>query len=146
MRFFILIALLSFLSCESAVTQEEGNSVPKVVKEAFQAKYPDEKKEDWEIDRNGNWEAKFKEDGEHYKADFTPDGKWIETECSIKKKELPKAVEKSVKNQFDDYEIVEIEKTDHHSKGLFYDVEFKKDGKKFDVEFAKDGRVIGREE
>ena len=141
---FFLFLSLCFFSCDEP--KGDDDTVPEKVKEAFHKKYPDEKNEKWEIDRNDNWEAKFKEDGEHYKADFTPDGVWVETEASIKKKELPKSVERSIENQFKDYKIVEIEKTVHPTKGTFYDVEFKKNGKKFDIEFAEDGRIIGREE
>jgi len=90
-------------------------------------------------------EAEFKEGGEKFKADFTPDGMWIETETSIKKKDLPKAVEKAIEEKFKDVKIIEIERTDHHKKGLFYDVEFKENGKKFDIEFNAEGTIIGRE-
>ncbi len=146
MKFLFLLLLPVFFFACGNESKSDKDTVPEAVKAAFAKKYPDEKNAKWGLDRNDNWEAKFKEDGEHYKADFTPDGVWVETETSIKKKDLPKTVENSIKNQFEDYKIVEIEKTDHPTKGLFYDVEFKKNGKKFDVEFAADGRVIGREE
>ncbi len=143
MRFLLPIILFSIFSCEPSAVKDI--KVPDVVKKAFAKKYPNEKKENWNIDRNGSYEAKFKEGGETFKADFTPDGMWIETETSLKEKDLPKAVKKAIEDQYKGIKIVEIERTDHHKKGIFYDVEFKENGKKFDIEFNAEGIVIGRE-
>ena len=141
MRYLLPVLLFSLFSCEPTISTDE--KVPDVVKAAFAKKYPDEKKEKWNVDRNNNYEAEFKEGGEKFKADFTPDGMWIET--GIEKKDLPKAVEKAIEEKFKDVKIVEIERADHHKKGLFYDVEFKENGKKFDIEFNAEGTIIGRE-
>lgn len=116
--------------------------VPEAVKTGFEEKYPGEKHSKWKIDRNGNFETHFKKEGKEYRADFTPEGNWIETERSIKKKELPELVRQKLKSDYDDFKIVELEETRHHSKGLFYDVEIKKDGKKQDVEFNVNGKIL----
>ncbi|MBM1104766.1 PepSY-like domain-containing protein [Aurantibacter crassamenti] len=129
-----LILVFTFSSCQT--------QVPKGVKVAFEEKYAGEKHSKWEVDRNGNYESHFKKDGKEYRADFSPEGEWIETERSIKKKDLPKIVREILKADYDDYKIVELEETQHHSKGLFYDVELKKDGKKQDVEFNKEGEIL----
>lgn len=131
-------ALLVLTSCQ---TKAQGK-VPDEVKAAFQNKYPGENDPDWKKDRNGNYESHFKKDGKHYKADFSPDGNWIETELSIKKKDLPEVIQDLIKAEYSDFEIVEIEEVQHHSKGLFYDVEFKQNGEKKDVEFSADGQVL----
>ena len=134
----LVVLLLGMFGCQS-----EGKAqAPEAVKSTFQKKYPGENDPDWHTDRNGNYESNFKKKGKHYKADFTPAGAWIETERRIKKKELPKAIRKILESEYDAYDIVEIEEVEHHSKGLFYDVEIKKDGKKQDVEFKKDGTII----
>ena len=143
MRYLLPILFISFLSCESSSTTDI--QVPDIVKEAFAKKYPNEKEGDWEVDRNGSFEAKFKEGGEKFKADFTPDGMWIETETSLKEKDLPKAVKEAIKDKYKGVKIVEIERTDHYKKGVFYDVEFKENGEKFDIEFNAEGVIIGRE-
>jgi len=65
-----------------------------------------------------------------------------ETESNIKKKELPKAILKVLDTDFEDVKIVEIEKVDHATKGIFYDVEIKVDDKKKDLEFTKEGKRI----
>lgn len=132
--FLFIISTCLLSSCQA--------QVPESVKTGFEEKYPGEKHSKWKTDRNGNFESHFKKDGKEYRADFTPEGEWIETERSIKKKELPELVRQKLKSDYDDYEIVELEETRHHSKGLFYDVEIKKDGKKQDVEFNVNGKIL----
>ncbi|MEJ1222706.1 PepSY-like domain-containing protein [Sediminicola sp. 1XM1-17] len=136
----MLLMLLGMLliSCES----KAQDGVPKEVKASFQNKYPGEGDPDWHKDSNGNYESNFKKDGKHYRADFSPNGDWIETERSMDKGDLPEKVRDMIKDLYDDYEIVEVEEVDHHSKGLFYDVEFKHNGDKKDVEFSPDGQVL----
>lgn len=154
--FYSLIALLTLSLCiacgDDKKDKKDKDQVPttsgmisEAVATAFHEKYPNEKSPDWEIDDQGNFEAKFKKKGEKYRADFSESGKWIETENSIKADNLPKPIKAILKAQYDDHKIVEVERVQHHSKGLFYDVELKKDGKKMDVEFKADGTIIGTE-
>ncbi len=131
---FVLVSVFILSTCTAQVPEE--------VEMSFEKKYPGEKHSKWKIDRNGNFESHFKKDGKEYRADFSQAGEWIETERSIKKKELPELVRQKLKSDYDDYEIVELEETRHHSKGLFYDVELKKDGKKQDVEFNVNGKIL----
>ena len=133
----ILIALIAF-SCQNTVKGQ----IPDAVKQAFEAKYPNENNPDWEVDANGNYEAQFKQNGEKYRADFSPSGNWIETESSIKKDDLPKAIRDIIKKEYGSEDITEVEHVDSESKGEFYDVEFKQKGKNMDVEFRANGTII----
>lgn len=136
--FSILIFTITYMSCQTS----GKNEIPQEVKTSFKVNYPGENDPDWKKDKNGNFESSFKIDGKHYRADFTPEGAWIETERSIKKKDLPEVIQQLLKTEYDKFNVVEIEEVQHHTKGLFYDVELKKDGEKHDVEFSKDGNVI----
>jgi len=146
----LLLLIVLFIACD-ADTREEvrekaaKEDIPVAVLTTFQEKYPDEKSPDWGVDNHGWYEAHFKKDGEKYRADFRPSGEWIETENDIKEKNLPKVIKDIIREQFQDYKVVEVERVTHHEKGLFYDVEFKKDGKKMDVEFNEKGEAIGME-
>jgi len=126
-----------FCGCTNA--QEKA---PQAVQEAFEKKYPGENDPDWHKDSHGNFESNFKIDGKKYRADFSPNGNWIETELSIKKGDLPNAVRKTIATHYEELEISEIEEVDHHRKGRFYDVEFKQKGKNKDVEINTEGKVI----
>jgi hypothetical protein len=133
----IFIFCFSFFTCQ----QHVNSQVPEAVKNTFKAKYPGENDPDWHKDSNGNFESNFKIDGIKYRADFNPDGSWIETETSIKFKDLPKTIRDKIEKEFGG-EISEVEKVEHFSKGTFYDVEFKQKGKNKDVEFKADGTII----
>ena len=128
---------LLFIGC--AFAQKDA---PREVQIAFEKKYPGENDPDWHKDSNGNFESHFKKDGKSYRADFSPDGNWIETERSIKKDDLPKAVKNTIESSYKDWEITEIEEVEHFSKGKFYDVEFKQKGKNKDVEVNENGTII----
>lgn len=139
------IAILLIIGCnQKAEGQEKGNKseAPEAVRQTFQKKYPGENDPDWHIDAHGNYESRFRIDGVRHRADFNPNGEWIETEVSIKKSELPKAIRKAIKENYPDEEIAEIERVQSASKGLFYDVEFKRKGKNMDIEYTKDGVKI----
>lgn len=133
---FLLVILL--ISCNNTV----NGQVPKAVKTAFKNKYPSEKNPNWEKDSHGNFEAHFKKDGKKYRADFSPKGNWIETELSIKKENLPKAIKQVISSKFKDEVITEVEYVQSATKGIFYDVEFKQKGKNNDVEFRENGQII----
>lgn len=134
----LLIVTLITLCCN----QKAYGQLPKAVKSSFETKYPDEKPDNWEIDAHGYYEFHFKKEGIKHRADFLKNGKWIETEVSIDEDDLPSAIKKIIEDEFDDEDINEVEKVLHHSKGLFYDVEFKRKGKNKDIEFRIDGTII----
>lgn len=134
---YLLLLILAF-GCQSSTKGQ----VPEEVKSSFQEKYPGENDPDWHKDQNGNYESQFKKDGDHYRADFSPDGNWIETEQSIDEDDLPKAIKEVLEEEYDKFKIVEVELVNHHSKGMFYDVELKDDGEKIDIEFKENGEII----
>lgn len=77
-----------------------------------------------------------------HRADFSPNGNWIETEVSIEKDQLPLVVQKAINEHYAHEKITEIERVQSASNGLFYDVEFKRKGKNMDVEFNENGVKI----
>ena len=138
LKLLVFTFFISFFACQN----KAKGQTPQAVKETFKAKYPGENDPDWHIDDHGNFESNFKIDGISYRADFSPNGSWIETETSIDKKDLPKVIQDKIEANYSEYDITEIEKVEHHSKGMFYDVEFKQKGKNKDVEFNASGDII----
>ena len=130
--------------CLGAVQAEEKaeEKVPKIVEEVFAEFYPDVEVKEWELDKHGYWEAKFEIGDLKFRADFFKEGKWRETERDIKFLELPFLIRKSIQEKFSDRELNEIEWVDSAEKGLFYDLEFKKEGPNMDVVYAPDGTII----
>ncbi len=132
----IAALLLSFFIVGSAI------AVPAVVEEAFRAKYGDQISPQWEIDSNGFWEAGFESDGGAARADFTVQGKWVETERSVEFDDLPDAVQQAVRAEFGDRELAELEEVDSAKKGKFFDIEFKASGPNEDVEYNENGKKL----
>lgn len=134
----IWFCLITFISYSSNAQKK----APKAVQTSFEQKYPGENDPDWHTDKNGFYESHFKIKGKHYRADFRKNGQWVETERNIKKEDLPKAVKQVLNDKYKNVKIYEIEEVTHHSKGFFYDVELKINGKKKDIEFLKDGTIL----
>jgi hypothetical protein len=121
------------------------NQPPEAVWQSFAQKYPGVESVQWSLDENGYYEGHFRWQGEKLRADFGQEGNWRETESSVSFEELPGAVKAVIEKEFSKKDIEEIEKTDSHERGIFYDVEFKPKGaEKFDVEFAADGTVLAK--
>ncbi len=132
----ILMLFSQLLSCHLS-------DPPVKVLNAFQQKYPNAKEVSWNADRNGRHEADFKVGGTHYRADFNQDGTWVETETSVKWKDLPEATKESFKKESNQKSIVEIELVDSSKNGKFYDIEYKISVGKQDILITPDGKVIG---
>ena len=142
----VLCLLATACSSSAASAQDDdgsGGKVPAAVLANLEKKYPAATSLEWERDRNGSYEAQFEVSGQKVRADFDPDGTWIETEESVKWKELPEAVREAFEREYDKDDIVELEHTVNAEKGEFYDVEIDPKGeKKFDVEYRPDGTRI----
>ncbi len=117
-------------------------AVPDVVERAFEQKYGEDAKPKWEVDSNGFWEAQFKTEKGAARADYTVEGKWVETEMSIDFDELPDAVQEAVRNEFGDREVAELEEVESAAKGKFFDIEFKESGPNEDVEYKPTGEKM----
>ena len=131
--------LLVFGACASA--QESGDRT--AAEETLAAKYPGAADVHWDRDRNDSHEAHFELNGTKYRADFTEAGVWIETEESLEYEDLPAAVREAFEAEYDEDDVVELERTDNAEKGLFYDVEVDPKGeKKFDIEYRADGTKL----
>lgn len=132
-----------FVTCRMGSAEGQSTGVPEKVAESFATKYAGIENPDWRRDKNDSYEAHFEMNGEKMRADFTPEGRWIETEQSVKWGDLPKAVQDAIEAEYDKDDIVEMEYTDNAEKGKFFDIEIDPKGdKKFDVEYREDGSKL----
>lgn len=116
----------------------QGPTVPKVVQDAFLAKFPQAKHVQWEEEEDGEYEAEFKMGKQEMSANFKGDGSWLETETEIKKSKLPKAVKKAIAVQFRGFEIEEAEKVETPDLPLAYEIELKNKAKQTEIEAVFD--------
>lgn len=89
------IALLLFFANSLAAQKP-----PTAVQTAFNQKFPNATDVDWSKEKNGEWEAEFETAGDHeMSANFSADGKWLETETEIKFSELPAPVQAALQGK-----------------------------------------------
>ncbi len=89
MKNIMLLSLFVIVSCTMAFSANP----PEVVLAAFQQKFPNAQDVDWSKEKNGEWEAEFEMPGSNeMSANFSADGRWLETETEIAFSELPAAV------------------------------------------------------
>lgn len=82
---------------------------PKKVTDAFTNKFTNTTDVRWEQENENEWEADFKSEGTEMSASFTNDGKWLETETLLNKKDIPADVYKAVLLKFEGWEVDEVE-------------------------------------
>ena len=132
----ILIQLLlafAFITTSQALANEDP---PEVVLEAFRTKYPEVTSPKWEIDSNGSWEASFKVNDVKYRADFTPEGIWTETENNIDFNNLPNNVREAFLLKYKSEAFRDAEAVDSATRGVFYEIEVFTGTSKIDVIFV----------
>lgn len=119
--------------------------VPDPVLDTFRRKYPEVTETKWEIDSNGSYEAHFKVGDTKYRADFTREGIWTETENNIDYNELPPVVRSAFLLKYSVESFRSAEAVDSATRGVFYEIEVFTGTSKIDVLFDKDGKVIDPE-
>jgi hypothetical protein len=132
---FLLASILSFTSFADLV-------VPETVDDAFRQKYPNAPEPTWEVDTNGSYEANYKINGVKYRADFTKEGIWSETENNIDFNELPPDVRSAYLLKYSSEDFRDAEAVDSATQGIFYEIEIVSGTSKIDVMFDKKGQII----
>lgn len=90
MKKIMLLSLFALVLCATAFSANP----PEAVLAAFAQKFPNAQDVDWSKEKNGDWEAEFELPGSHeMSANFSTDGKWLETETEIAFSELPAPIQ-----------------------------------------------------
>ncbi|MEP0984363.1 PepSY-like domain-containing protein [Ekhidna sp.] len=141
----IIIALSIAFSLQSCAQNKKGNRAPEKVKTAFNEKFPDAKKVEWEMENDSEWEAEFKMKGKEYSANFSTDGEWRETEYEIKESEIPANIRAILDENFTDYEIEDAEIAETPA-GISYEMEIEADDEEFEVTIDSEGTLTKKKE
>lgn len=139
MKVLFVQLFLSIALCLTAFGQ-----VPESVEQEFEKRYPDVNLSKWELDSTGSWEAHFEKEGVKYRADFKPNGIWVETEHSLEFEQLPSDVKAAIEIKHGSQFVRDVEAVDSATHGQFYDVEFIKGADKFDLMFDEKGKILDR--
>ena len=142
-----LIASISIAFVAAGITSfttSQTQDVPELVKTAFSKKFPSVKKVDWEKESDTEWEAEFRMNRTEYSANFSLDGRWLETEHEISKKEIPQNIKATLVSEFNDY-IIEEAEVSETSSGSVYEFELEKGEKMLEVAFNLEGKKLKEE-
>jgi hypothetical protein len=102
---------------------------PTAVVSAFTKKFQDVKGLEWGKEKSGEWEAEFKKNGVEMSANFSADGKWLETETGVKFADLPAAVQTALKGK----KVTEAAKIVRADGATIYEAEVKNQDLLFDA-------------
>ena len=146
MKNLMLITVLSVaFTMQSCAQKSDSKNVPEKVLSAFNAKFPDAKKAEWEMENDSEWEAEFKWNGKEYSANFSTEGEWRETEYEIKESEIPSNIRAILDQNFSDYEIEDSEIAETPS-GKSYEMGVEVGEEEYDVTIDSKGKLTKKKE
>jgi hypothetical protein len=128
----ILFIVLGIAAAGSFAQQLSFDKVPRGVRQSFQRRFQDVTTVEWKLKSDQNFEAEFKLRGVEIAAKFDSTGKWIETESSIRKGELPEPIRKAIAKDFKSYQIIETQTIER----------FDDDQKTFEIHLADHKQIL----
>jgi len=138
-----ILALLTssvffFGSCD-----DDDNYTPEdVVVSAFNSKYPNAGKVEWET-KSGYKVADFYIDSKEAEAWFDIDGSWVMTETDLTFGELPTEVQESFNaGTYASWRVDDVDKLERSNTEVVYVVEVEQGNQEFDLYYSADGILI----
>jgi len=146
-----IIPVLFFLFCTSyTIVSAQQLKIPVQVKKSFEQRYPNAKAVNWSFNQDDKlWDVVYEKEALEYSSSFSEAGDWLQTDINIKITELPDAVMNTLREQFLEYDIEEIERLET-PEGLFYEIEVGleegSEERDYELTISQDGTVIMQKE
>jgi len=121
-KLFLTLGLVSILASASC---KEGTKVPQLVQTNLEKLFPGISKVDWDHEKDGSWEAEFKNNGIKTSVTFNLDGAWKEIEEEIGLAEFPQAAQSYYKQNYPGQKVKEIAKMTDNKGVITYELEVK---------------------
>jgi hypothetical protein len=137
---YLLLSAL-FVSSVGMAQKIKETEVPGPVMSSFHDNFKNIKAEKWEKEA-GNYEAEFDVNKVETSANFTTDGKLIETETEIAINALPEMVKGYITKNYAGYKTLEAAKIVESGGKVKYEAEMKKGKEEFDLLFDDGGNFI----
>src|SRR2546421_4552115 len=110
MKQILALFVLSFgVAAGAAAQQLTADRVPSNVRQAYQTKFPGTRKVEWKLKNDGNYEAEFRLKRAEIAAKFDTRARWLETETTIPRNDLPSGVRAAITKDFAGYRIIETQ-------------------------------------
>lgn len=134
---FILFCFLPIVLQAQNLKQEQ---VPQPVQTAFQQKYPDQKKVDWELEEK-RYEAEFTVHGKEVEVCFDEQGQWIETCTELDEADMPASVKSFLDKNYAGYTVKELMLVKTAKEETFYELELRKDRSECELRLNPEGQA-----
>ncbi len=151
MKKIILTSVLALFILSANAQEKNEHSkcckkivVPESVKKAFSDKYPEVKKVKWDLEKPGQYEAEFKLAKVKTSVLIDENGAVLEVENEINRKDLPQAVQNTLKTDFSGYEIEEVEKVVANGV-VTYEMDAEQGNEEFELVFDVNGKLLSKE-
>lgn len=131
----MMLMLAVFLGVSFSASAQK-KSPPAAVLAAFNQKFSNVEELKWKLEKNGEWEAEFEQEEVDMSANFSADGKWVETETEIKASKLPASVLAAVKGK----RVREAARIDRADGTTVYEAEIRRN----DFVYDSNGNLISQ--
>lgn len=128
---FILLCFLPIVLQAQNLKEKE---VPQSVQRAFQQKYPDQKKVEWELE-DKRYEAEFKVSGKEVEVCFDEQGQWIETCTELDEADMPENLKRFLDKNYAGYAVKELMLVKTANDETFYELELRKGRSECELRF-----------
>lgn len=123
----------------------KNEDLPAPVRSAFEKKYPELKKVEWEKE-DGNFEAEFKVKGKEVAVVFDGGGQWLQTETELEKADLPQHVLQFLEKDYPGFKLEEACLIKTSANESYYELEVEKGKSEFEITLSDKGAVLKKEE
>jgi hypothetical protein len=127
MKKFVLFILFVAIAIAAYTQEFKESELPAQVASSFKEKFTTEGKVVW-TKVLGNFTASFKAENQTTKAEFSPDGKWLQTKTSVEYKELPGTIASYLSEEFKEAKIKESAIRETPEESDHYYITLKKEG------------------
>lgn len=143
-KLLLLFVCMAFVMGISAMNQKD-EKIPAAAKTGFATKFPDAQKVKWSVEKPGEFEAEFKQNGTQTSVLVDDKGNMLETETRIKEAELSQGVKDAIAKDFAGYKIDKIEKVTDTNGVTTFEMEAVKGKDKFEISFDSNGKLLSKE-
>jgi hypothetical protein len=140
-KLIVLISACLLISLMGFTQKIAPEKVPAPVKKAFTEKFPAAIDATYKISNNC-YKVIFNDKGVETCANYSPTGKWLQTETEISESDLPKEVTASIAKDFADFKISAVTKIETPDKPLFYTMDLKRGNEGYNAQFSPKGDVL----
>lgn len=137
----IILVLAAAMLIGSTVSAQPGKKLPAAVKTAFEQKFPGAQNVEWGKENASEWEAEFVSGRIKMSANYSVDGKWLETESVIPVSQLPAEVAAAVAKSFPGKKVLEADKIERVGKGSLFEVVINTGTKKKEIMLDENGVI-----